>query len=111
MFQPPFTGDNRTKTIEKILKGKLMLPAYLTQDARDLIRRLMKRSETQRLGAAGAAAVRGHAFFKHTHWDDVLARRLEPPIKPKLVWFCFRSSFYFQNRSYESEIELGRTRG
>lgn len=62
-----------------------MLPAYLTQDARDLIRRLMKRSETQRLGAQGAAAVRGHAFFKHTHWDDVFARRLEPPIKPRLV--------------------------
>lgn len=62
-----------------------MLPAYLTQDARDLIRRLMKRSETQRLGAAGAAAVRGHAFFKHVHWDDVFARRLEPPIKPRLV--------------------------
>lgn len=83
--QPPFTGDNRTKTIEKILKGKLMLPAYLTQDARELIRRLMKRSETQRLGATGAAAVRGHAFFKHVHWDDVFARRLEPPIKPRLA--------------------------
>lgn len=62
-----------------------MLPAYLTQDARELIRRLMKRSETQRLGAAGAQAVRGHAFFKHVHWDDVFARRLEPPIKPRLV--------------------------
>ncbi|OWR41538.1 ribosomal protein S6 kinase [Danaus plexippus plexippus] len=83
--QPPFTGDNRTKTIEKILKGKLMLPAYLTQDARELIRRLMKRSETQRLGATGAAAVRSHAFFKHVHWDDVFARRLEPPIKPRLA--------------------------
>lgn len=66
-----------------------MLPAYLTQDARDLIRRLMKRSETQRLGATGAAAVRGHAFFKHVHWDDVFARRLEPPIKPRLVRFFF----------------------
>ncbi|CAG9783679.1 unnamed protein product [Diatraea saccharalis] len=83
--QPPFTGDNRTKTIEKILKAKLMLPGYLTQDARDLIRRLMKRSETQRLGATGAAAVRGHAFFKHVQWDDVFARRLEPPIKPRLT--------------------------
>ncbi|XP_068629371.1 ribosomal protein S6 kinase beta-2 isoform X1 [Battus philenor] len=83
--QPPFTGENRTKTIEKILKGKLMLPAYLTQDARDLVRRLMKRSETQRLGATGASAVRGHAFFKHVQWDDVFNRRLEPPMKPILT--------------------------
>lgn len=82
--QPPFTGDNRKKTIEKILKGKLILPAYLTPDARDLIRRLMKRHVAQRLGATGAAAIRGHPFFKHVRWDEVFARRLDPPIKPKL---------------------------
>lgn len=41
-FQPPFTAENRKKTIEKILKGKLNLPPYLTPDARDLIRKLLK---------------------------------------------------------------------
>jgi hypothetical protein len=30
--------SHRKKTIEKILKGKLNLPPYLTPDARDLIR-------------------------------------------------------------------------
>ena len=40
--QPPFTAENRKKTIEKILKGKLNLPPYLTPDARDLIRKLLK---------------------------------------------------------------------
>lgn len=47
---PPFSAENRKKTIETILKGKLNLPAYLTPDARDLIRRLMKRQVSQRLG-------------------------------------------------------------
>lgn len=42
MEQPPFTAENRKKTIEKILKGKLNLPPYLTPDARDLIRKLLK---------------------------------------------------------------------
>lgn len=41
-FQPPFTSANRKKTIEKILRGKLNLPQYLTPDARDLIRKLLK---------------------------------------------------------------------
>uniref|UniRef100_T1GIH0 Protein kinase domain-containing protein n=1 Tax=Megaselia scalaris TaxID=36166 RepID=T1GIH0_MEGSC len=49
---PPFTAENRKKTIETILKAKLNLPAYLTPEARDLIRRLMKRQVPQRLGAA-----------------------------------------------------------
>jgi len=42
LLQPPFTADNRKKTIEKILKGRLNVPPYLTPDARDLIRKLLK---------------------------------------------------------------------
>lgn len=47
----------------------------------------MKRQESQRLGSGpeDAAAVQAHPFFKHVNWDDVLARRLDPPIKPLLV--------------------------
>lgn len=85
-LQPPFTAENRKKTIEAILRGKLNLPAYLTPDARDLIRRLMKRQVNLRLGsdACDGRAIRVHPFFKFVNWDDVLARRLEPPIKPIL---------------------------
>ncbi|XP_055611080.1 ribosomal protein S6 kinase beta-2 isoform X2 [Uranotaenia lowii] len=81
---PPFTADNRKNTIDAILKGKLNIPAYLATDSRDLIRRLMKRQVTQRLGSGptDGQAVRAHPFFKNVNWDDVLARRLEPPIKP-----------------------------
>lgn len=83
---PPFTADNRKNTIDAILKGKLNIPAYLATDSRDLIRRLMKRQVSQRLGSAPAdgQAVRAHSFFKNVNWDDVLARRLDPPIKPVL---------------------------
>ncbi|NXK87444.1 KS6B2 kinase, partial [Formicarius rufipectus] len=37
---PPFTAENRKKTIDKILKGKLVLPPYLTPDARDLLKKV-----------------------------------------------------------------------
>lgn len=86
-LQPPFTAENRKKTIETILKGKINLPAYLTPDARDLIRKLMKRQVSQRLGSGSndAVPIKSHQFFKLVNWEDVLARRLEPPIKPLLV--------------------------
>ncbi|KAM6315836.1 ribosomal protein S6 kinase beta-1 isoform X2 [Strix aluco] len=48
---PPFTGENRKKTIDKILKCKLNLPPYLTQEARDLLKKLLKRNAASRLGA------------------------------------------------------------
>lgn len=40
LHQPPFTAENKKKTIDKILKCKLNLPPYLTIDARDLIKKV-----------------------------------------------------------------------
>uniref|UniRef100_A0AAQ5YJB0 non-specific serine/threonine protein kinase n=1 Tax=Amphiprion ocellaris TaxID=80972 RepID=A0AAQ5YJB0_AMPOC len=85
-LQPPFTGENRKKTIDKILKCKLSLPPYLTQEARDLLKRLLKRNASSRLGAGAgdATEVQAHPFFRHINWEDLLARKVEPPFKPFL---------------------------
>lgn len=47
----------------------------------------IKLQVSQRLGSGpeDAEAIRSHDFFKHVNWEDVLARKLEPPIKPILV--------------------------
>lgn len=84
---PPFTAENRKRTIEKILKGKLNLPPYLTPDARDLIRRFLKRQVSQRLGSGPSDAdpIKTHPFFKHINWADVINRRLQPPFEPTLT--------------------------
>uniref|UniRef100_A0A1A7YG58 non-specific serine/threonine protein kinase n=1 Tax=Iconisemion striatum TaxID=60296 RepID=A0A1A7YG58_9TELE len=83
---PPFTGENRKKTIDKILKCKLSLPPYLTQEARDLLKRLLKRNASSRLGAGpgDAAEVQAHPFFRFINWEDLLARKVEPPFRPIL---------------------------
>ncbi|XP_078515354.1 ribosomal protein S6 kinase beta-2 [Lissotriton helveticus] len=83
---PPFTAENRKKTIEKILKGKLIFPPYLTPDARDLLKKLLKRNSTSRLGGGPADAldIQRHPFFRHVNWDELLARRIDPPFKPYL---------------------------
>ncbi|RLV97151.1 hypothetical protein DV515_00012055 [Chloebia gouldiae] len=85
--QPPFTAENRKKTIDKILKGKLVLPPYLTPDARDLLKKFLKRNPSQRVGGGpgDAADVQKQPFFRHINWEDLLARRLDPPFKPCLV--------------------------
>ena len=84
---PPFTAGDRKKTIEKILKGKLCLPPYLTPDARDLIRKFLKRRVSQRLGAGpeDADAIKAHPYFKHINWADVINRKLKPPFEPTLT--------------------------
>ncbi|KAJ8281307.1 hypothetical protein GJAV_G00066030 [Gymnothorax javanicus] len=83
---PPFTAENRKKTIDKILKCKLSLPPYLTPDARDLIKKLLKKNPAQRLGSSkgDCADIQKHHFFRHINWDDLLNKRVEPPYRPCL---------------------------
>ncbi|CAL8329140.1 unnamed protein product [Merluccius merluccius] len=83
---PPFTAENRKKTIDKILKCKLNLPPYLTVDAKDLIKKLLKKSPAQRLGSSNmdCADIQKHPFFRHISWDDLLNKRVEPPYRPQL---------------------------
>jgi p70 ribosomal S6 kinase len=84
---PPFTAETRKKTIDKILKGRLTLPPFLSPEARDLIKRLLKRHVETRLGAGpdDAQEIKDHPFFRHFNWDLVYARELEPVYKPKLT--------------------------
>ena len=83
---PPFVSDNRKKTIEKILRCKLSCPAFLTNEAKSLLRKLLRKTVAERLGAGpkDALEVRRHAFFRNLNWDQVLERRLEPPFRPTL---------------------------
>nr|KAF6467557.1 ribosomal protein S6 kinase B2 [Rousettus aegyptiacus] len=72
--------------MDKIIKGKLVLPPYLTPDARDLVKKFLKRNPSQRIGGGpgDAADVQRHPFFRHINWDDLLARRVDPPFRPCL---------------------------
>jgi len=81
---PPFTGENRKQTIEKILKMKLNLPPYLSHEVRDLIKGLLRRQSSKRLGAgvADANPIKAHPFFRHISWDGVIERNLDPPFRP-----------------------------
>uniref|UniRef100_A0A183DYD7 Non-specific serine/threonine protein kinase n=1 Tax=Gongylonema pulchrum TaxID=637853 RepID=A0A183DYD7_9BILA len=79
---PPFTGENRKKTIDKILKGRLTLPSFLSVEARDLIKKLLKRHVETRLGAGpeDANEIKQHAFFRSFNWN-----MLDPPFKPNIT--------------------------
>ncbi|KAF2354294.1 Protein kinase C-terminal [Trinorchestia longiramus] len=84
---PPYTGETRKITFERIMKGKLHLPPYLSPDARDLIKKLLKRNASARLGSGpdDAKPIMEHPFFKDINWDLVPLRKLEPPFKPPVV--------------------------
>ncbi|XP_022242140.1 protein kinase DC2-like [Limulus polyphemus] len=83
---PPFFDDNPFAIYEKILAGKLDWPRHIDPVAKDLIKKLLVQDRTKRLGSMknGADDVKRHRWFKGINWDDVLNRRVKPPIVPKV---------------------------
>ena len=84
---PPFFDDNPFGIYEKILGGKIEWPRHIDPVAKDLVKRLLVQDRTKRLGCLknGAEDVKRHRWFKAFNWaEDVLGRRLKPPILPRL---------------------------
>lgn len=81
---PPFTGNNHQKIVEKITKSKLSLPYYLSADAKDLLTRLLRKDPKKRLGFRNFEVIKKHRFFRKIDWKKLENRdeSLIPPILP-----------------------------
>lgn len=85
---PPFRGGNHAKIQEKIVKQKLVLPYFLSMDAKDLLTRLLRKDPNKRLGATmpkDLNIMKKHRFFRKIDWKKLAARELEPPIQPMIT--------------------------
>lgn len=79
MGAPPFTGLTRKATIDKILKGRIRInPEDMSDDAKSLIKGLLKRNVAHRLGAGptDAEEIKEHPFFSDIDWDLCKARQV-----------------------------------
>ncbi|KAI9675801.1 MAG: serine/threonine protein kinase psk1 [Trizodia sp. TS-e1964] len=84
---PPFPGKNHARIQEKILHQKLSLPYFLGPDAKDLMRRLLRKDPSKRLGSSNKdiPLIKNHRFFRKIDWEKLERRELEPPIKPLIT--------------------------
>jgi p70 ribosomal S6 kinase len=82
----PFSSNRGKKFVkENILRGKFNIPPYITADAQDLLRKLLRRKVENRLGSVtGASAVRAHKFFSGIDWKCVVDKKYPPPHVPSL---------------------------
>ncbi|OQD76591.1 hypothetical protein PENDEC_c004G06569 [Penicillium decumbens] len=82
----PFKGKNRNATFASILRDDAQFPEHsgaqqTSNLCKSLIRKLLIKDETKRLGArAGASDVKTHPFFRSTQW--ALIRHMKPPMIP-----------------------------
>lgn len=82
---PPFYTRDREKLFDRIKRGELSYPSYITPDAKDLLQRLISRNPDKRLGGAGGGEeVKAQKFFKDMDWAALFERRVTPPFKPNI---------------------------
>ncbi|KAK4257129.1 hypothetical protein QN277_006759 [Acacia crassicarpa] len=80
----PFTHANRKKLQEKIIKEKVKLPPMLTAEAHSLLKGLLQKDPSKRLGNGpnGDNQIKSHKWFHSINWKKLEARELRPKFKP-----------------------------
>ncbi|KAL9238963.1 hypothetical protein vseg_013327 [Gypsophila vaccaria] len=85
--QPPFFGGNREKIQKKIIKDKMKLPTFLSSEAHSLLKGLMQKEASRRLGSGvtGSEEVMSHKWFKPINWRKLEAREIQPSFRPQVA--------------------------
>jgi ribosomal protein S6 kinase beta len=84
---PPFRAKSKNALQKSIISGKFKLPSYLSADACNLLRGLLQKDASKRLGYGelGSEEVKKHPFFKTIDWKKLESRDIVSPFKPKLA--------------------------
>lgn len=82
----PFYDSNTIKTYENIMNAPLKFPDYFDPIVQDLLRGLINRNLSQRLGnlQKGTEDVKNHPWFKEVIWEKILSRSIETPYEPPI---------------------------
>lgn len=86
--QPPFTGNNNKRIMDKILTQKIKYPFYLSQIAKDFLNKCLNKNIDKRINMDDNEIfekVKKHQFFRYINWKDLQDQNDElqpPPIVP-----------------------------
>ncbi|EFH60951.1 hypothetical protein ARALYDRAFT_478176 [Arabidopsis lyrata subsp. lyrata] len=81
--KPPFLGS-KGKIQQKIVKDKIKLPQFLSNEAHAMLKGLLQKEPERRLGSglSGAEEIKQHKWFKGINWKKLEAREVMPSFKP-----------------------------
>lgn len=108
----PFFDKNTSVQFDKIRRGHFQFPERprVSEEAQDLIRKLLQLSPKNRLGANGIQDLMNHPFFHNVNWADVAAKRTRPPISPteprlkdEIGEFSFPTNIKVPDFTYEAD--------
>ncbi len=83
---PPFYCRDREKLFEKIRRGTLEYPKYLSPRAQQILRGLLTKDPNRRLGSGpnDAGDIKAQEFFADLDWNKLMKGEIAPPWAPQI---------------------------
>lgn len=83
---PPFYNQNYEKMYELIKNSELKFPRRISisDEAKDLLEKLLVKDPAKRLGQKGLDEIKEHPFFSGLDFDLVETKKVKPPFVPEI---------------------------
>ena len=77
----PYFNGKKEDIFYNIQFGELNIPDFISESAADLLRKLLERDPSKRLGGGGrdASEIKEHYYFKDVNWHNVYNKKYKPP--------------------------------
>ncbi|EGC28739.1 hypothetical protein DICPUDRAFT_159783, partial [Dictyostelium purpureum] len=98
----PFNGSSVQETFQNILQRNITWPEDMSEDAKDIIDKLLALDPKSRLGYNGAQEIKSHPFFKSINWKTILTQ--EPFFKPNIE--NLQDTSYFEPRKEYHDLNI-----
>ncbi|CAI2361166.1 unnamed protein product [Moneuplotes crassus] len=106
---PPFYSAKRKELFHNIITRDVKFYNEYSSAVKDLIRRLLTKDFTKRLGCKhGMVEVKSHPFFAEVNWKKLEMKKIPPPYKPSMREMNFSSEFTSIPVTFNFEEEIMR---
>jgi cGMP-dependent protein kinase len=105
---PPFYAEDPMEVYERILSGHVSTPSHFSRGLGDLVKKLLKTTQSKRLGRikGGASLVMKQKWFSGFDWNSLLDRKMEVPLKPDVKNLDDTSNFDSYDEVDESSSKV-----
>ena len=80
----PFESKKEPKYDEKVYKQKVKYPEKMSNEAKDIISKLLEIKPRKRLGYNNSDEIKNHEFFKDIDFEQIYLKKYKPIFKPNL---------------------------
>ena len=105
----PYYDKNKNNLFYNIEQGKLIIPNFVSENAKNLLRGLLQKDPKKRLGGGirDSEEIKEHKFFEDVDWQKIYEKKIKPPKVLKINnnnMYIFNKPKYFADENKLEEI-------